>query len=343
MALPTGITPKTVTIGVASFFDGTIAGGRVTITAPVNVVHTPTNRPIFSSSMTKPFVNGEATFDLCPTDAAGLNRVDWTYTAQIEVSGASVQPEAIRFLLPEAGPDYVDLDSLVTVPSSAGTPISVDAVTTDRLDPLTAGHVADSLSQTRQALAAAGLGGDYATNTQLTDGLATKEALGAAASAVSAHELAADPHSQYVAETDPRLADARTPVDGSVTDIKVAAGAAVSLDKTADSTTRLAMAAAERTKLTGVAAGATANATDAQLRDRTTHTGTQAASTVTGLATVATTGAYADLTGQPVIPDSPDDIGAVLGTGIAEIRALTQAEYDAITTPVTTTLYVIKG
>lgn len=45
------------------------------------------------------------------------------------------------------------------------------------------------------------------------------------------------------------------------------------------------MAAADKTKLDGVAAGATANATDAQLRDRATHTGAQAIATVTGLQT----------------------------------------------------------
>lgn len=44
-----------------------------------------------------------------------------------------------------------------------------------------------------------------------------------------------------------------------------------------------------KTKLDGIATGATANATDAQLRDRSTHTGTQAASTITGLAASATT------------------------------------------------------
>lgn len=42
---------------------------------------------------------------------------------------------------------------------------------------------------------------------------------------------------------------------------------------------------AEKTKLSGIATSATANATDAQLRDRSTHTGTQAISTVTGLQT----------------------------------------------------------
>ncbi|MCU0829394.1 MAG: DUF2793 domain-containing protein [Tabrizicola sp.] len=44
-----------------------------------------------------------------------------------------------------------------------------------------------------------------------------------------------------------------------------------------------------------VADGATANATDAALRDRATHTGTQAASTITGLAAVATSGSATDL------------------------------------------------
>ena len=40
---------------------------------------------------------------------------------------------------------------------------------------------------------------------------------------------------------------------------------------------------AAKSKLDGIATGATANATDAQLRDRATHTGTQAISTVAGL------------------------------------------------------------
>lgn len=42
---------------------------------------------------------------------------------------------------------------------------------------------------------------------------------------------------------------------------------------------------AEKGKLAGVTAGATPNATDAQLRDRSTHTGAQAIATVTGLQT----------------------------------------------------------
>jgi hypothetical protein len=47
------------------------------------------------------------------------------------------------------------------------------------------------------------------------------------------------------------------------------------------------MSAADKTKLDGVATAATANATDASLRDRSTHTGTQAGSTVTGAYTAS--------------------------------------------------------
>lgn len=59
--------------------------------------------------------------------------------------------------------------------------------------------------------------------------------------------------------------------------------------------------AADKTKLDGVATGATVNSPDATLLARANHTGTQAAGTITGLATVATTGAYADLSGKPTL------------------------------------------
>lgn len=61
------------------------------------------------------------------------------------------------------------------------------------------------------------------------------------------------------------------------------------------------MAAADKTKLDGIASGATANSSDATLLNRANHTGTQAAGTITGLATVATSGAYNDLSGRPTL------------------------------------------
>ncbi|MFN3992549.1 MAG: DUF2793 domain-containing protein [Tabrizicola flagellatus] len=56
-----------------------------------------------------------------------------------------------------------------------------------------------------------------------------------------------------------------------------------------------------------VADGATANAPDASLRDRATHTGTQPAATITGLAAVATSGSAADLTAGTLPPARFDD------------------------------------
>lgn len=63
--------------------------------------------------------------------------------------------------------------------------------------------------------------------------------------------------------------------------------------------TTAAFTTAQETKLAGVATGATANSADSYLLNRVNHTGTQAAATITGLATVATSGAYTDLSGRP--------------------------------------------
>ncbi|MEE4238747.1 MAG: hypothetical protein V2I51_18655 [Anderseniella sp.] len=66
-------------------------------------------------------------------------------------------------------------------------------------------------------------------------------------------------------------------------------------------TTSLAgvMSAADKTKLDGVAANATANDSDANLLNRANHTGTQSASTITGLASVATAGTFVALSDSP--------------------------------------------
>jgi len=97
-----------------------------------------------------------------------------------------------------------------------------------------------------------------------------------------------------VGSSDSRLSNAREWSAATATQAEAEAGS---------STTRLAFtpqrvfqaiaawwaASAAKAKLDGIASGATANATDDQLRDRATHTGTQAVGTITGLATSATT------------------------------------------------------
>jgi hypothetical protein len=55
------------------------------------------------------------------------------------------------------------------------------------------------------------------------------------------------------------------------------------------------MSPSDKTKLDGVASGATANSSDAFLVSRANHTGTQPAGTITGLAAVATSGSKSDV------------------------------------------------
>jgi hypothetical protein len=101
--------------------------------------------------------------------------------------------------------------------------------------------------------------------------------------------------------SDPRLSDARTPTAHTHTaseitdfDAEVVNNAAVT-----NNTAKRSYPIGDETKLSGIESGATANSTDAALRDRSTHTGTQPASTITGLSAVATSGNYSDLSGTP--------------------------------------------
>ncbi len=112
-------------------------------------------------------------------------------------------------------------------------------------------------------------------------------------------------------------------------------------------------AAADKTKLDGIATGATANAPDVTLLGRGNHTGSQAATTVTGLSTVATSGAAGDLTGN--LPITNLDSGTLAsattfwrgdgtwatpagggsGAPFPTIYKLTLAHTNATTTPTT--------
>ena len=90
------------------------------------------------------------------------------------------------------------------------------------------------------------------------------------------------------------------------------------------------MSGADKTKLGGIATGATANATDAQLRDRATHTGSQAISTVTGLQTAldgkaaaSHTHAQSDVTGlSTALAGKADDTAVVKLTGAQTVAGI---------------------
>jgi hypothetical protein len=95
-----------------------------------------------------------------------------------------------------------------------------------------------------------------------------------------------------------------------------------------------AFTTALRTKLNGIATGATANATDAQLRDRSTHTGTQAVSTLatTGTASASTylrgDGAWSAISTYTLPAATTSTLGGVIvGAGLGVTSGTASVTY----------------
>ncbi|MEB3301968.1 MAG: hypothetical protein VKN56_08365 [Cyanobacteriota bacterium] len=98
---------------------------------------------------------------------------------------------------------------------------------------------------------------------------------------------------------------------------------------------------ASKTKLDGIANGATANSTDADLRDRSTHNGTQPATTITGLAAVATSGAYSDLSGKPDLSQKADLVNGVVPS--AQLPGFAPAAHNHAWSTITSTPTTLNG
>lgn len=123
-------------------------------------------------------------------------------------------------------------------------------------------------------------------------------------------------------------------------------------DDIADGSTKVIMTSAERSKLSGIATGATANDTNANLLSRANHTGSQAISTVTNLQTELNTLSARGLptggtTGQVLAKSSGTNyatswVNVLQGlNGATGLWIGTQSQYDAIGSPVSTVVYVI--
>jgi hypothetical protein len=123
-----------------------------------------------------------------------------------------------------------------------------------------------------------------------------------------------------VLEGDARLSDAREWTAATIEQAEAEAGTATTRRAFTAQRVFQAVAAwwaasAAATKLSGIATGATANSSDATLLARANHTGTQAAGTITGLAAVATSGAYGSLSGLPTLPSG--DWDTLIGTELS--------------------------
>ena len=97
-----------------------------------------------------------------------------------------------------------------------------------------------------------------------------------------------------------------------------------SLDTTYDSPERLAFTPTEREHLSRIEAGATRNATDAELRDRSTHTGEISARNVRGLKD----GAFSDTTDNPTL--TAEQALPLAGA----VKKYVKAQVDAVDTSV---------
>lgn len=135
-----------------------------------------------------------------------------------------------------------------------------------------------------------------------------------------------------VDDDDSRLTDARTPTAHTHTasqvtdfDTEVSNNTDVAANTAARHThansavldaTTASFTTADETKLDGIAAGATANATDAALRDRSTHTGTQTAATISDFDTAADARVTAGITGKLDTSAAPELIRDTIGTAL---------------------------
>jgi hypothetical protein len=165
-----------------------------------------------------------------------------------------------------------------------------------------AAAAADATSKANAAQAAA----IAAAATDATTKANAAQAAAIAAAATDATTKANAAQAASLPVNDPSVTNAREWTAETITQAEAEAGTATT--RRAFTALRVFQAIAAwwaassaKTKLDGIATGATANATNAELRDRSTHTGTQSASTVTGLAAVATSGEYSDLSGRPTL------------------------------------------
>lgn len=188
-------------------------------------------------------------------------------------------------------------------------PVGTPPTTEQQAQMRTALGLGTAATQASTAFATAGQGALAATAVQpatLTAGLATKADLADGISGAERAKLAGIAEGATANASNAQLRDRSThtgtqaiaSVDGLQTALD--GKAAVADGITAD----------ERAKLAGIAAGATANSTDAALRARASHTGTQAAATIAdfdaAVAASPAVSALAALTPVVAVTEYPD-------------------------------------
>jgi hypothetical protein len=262
------------------------AGARVTLRPvtgtgrPLHLVHLETGTEVLPAPVAA-VADASGVAELPPvphTDDPALRPLGFAYEVIVEDGGAVVARR--RVAVPrDAGPRVV-LGRLLGSVDAPGVyvPLAARVADVEAARDSAAAAQADAAAAATaaahaasRALEAAGQAATAAAAATSADGDAAA-ARGAAADAVARAREAIDAADEARAiarqlAADPRWADRRAPLPGSVDDAAVAPG-------------RLLLIPSERVKLDAVEAGATRNATDGWLTDRAHHTGTQSPATI---------------------------------------------------------------
>ena len=219
--------------------------------------------------------------------AAAADAADFATAAQGALAGTALQPGAqIPWADVTGEPDFAAVATSGAYSDLTGLPVLFDGAWSSlsgvpaTFPPEAHGHTAGEIS----GLATVATTGAYSD----LSGLPTLGAVAALDVGTTAGTVAAGDHGHGDATTS--VAGFMAAADKEKLD-GVAAGATVGATWGTDlsgvpaviSGTTASFTTAQESKLAGIATGATANAADAALRDRSTHTGTQAISTVDGL------------------------------------------------------------
>lgn len=338
MALPSYVTTRGVSVGAASSLEsGEPLAVEVRITSDRSLVWDATGYRLESDTLIRRgAVGGEVLAVLVTTDSAGWRDAatgallnvsapgSFTHRYRAEVTfydAAGHQVGATRLLGPfpvPAGVGVIDLDLNVPVGTTEGTQLAVPVVLSvnDQTGHVTIPGASPSVvaAAVEDYLEAHPVGGTTTVD-GLTDATAVGKAVVKAASAATARGAIGAGTSNLTIGT----------TAGTAADAAAVATALAGKAAAADGITQ-----AERTKLQGIAAGATVNASDASLRARATHTGTQPLASIDGLvAELADKASLAQL--SAAIP------GAATETAPGLVERATDAEVTAGTD---TTRYV---
>jgi hypothetical protein len=287
--------------------DGTPAEGTVTLTPVTPMINGPTviaaPIPATLSSI------GVATWtNLAATTDPGTLPVNAAYWVDERLTGQKARRYAVR--VPHDAGSSLDLSSLDEltepglVPVGGGAELDPDLVALGNLGDGNPHRAAGSWATRSDAALAAALGvgggsGVTTINGEAPDGtgnvVVSAADVGAQPADADLTGLAAlgDGYPQRAAGVWSVRSAAQLAADlgvgssgGAVSSVNGQTGAVVlTPDSFTDGSTNHVFTAADDTKLGGIAAGATANSTDAQLRDRSTHTGTQTIHTLTATGT----------------------------------------------------------